>query len=166
MALHVVFMGVSGTGKSAVGRPVSDRLGLDFAEGDDFHPRANIEKMSSGTPLTDDDRWPWLRELADWTARRAAAGQGTGVTCSALRRAYRDVLREGAPDTVFVHLVGTAELITERMNAREHFMPSSLLESQFATLEDLDPDERGLVVDIDSPLDDLVADVVGRLREQ
>lgn len=163
MPLHVVFMGVSGTGKSAVGRPVSEALGLTFAEGDDFHPRANIDKMSSGVPLTDEDRWPWLRELADWTARHAAAGEGTGVACSALRRVYRDVLREGAPDTVFVHLAGTADVILERMGSREHFMPASLLDSQFATLEDLEPDEDGIVVDISRPLDDLVAELVDAL---
>ncbi|MCD6639331.1 MAG: gluconokinase [Nocardioides sp.] len=163
MPLHVVFMGVSGTGKSAVGRPVSEALGLTFAEGDDFHPRANIDKMSSGVPLTDEDRWPWLRELADWTARHAAAGKGTGVACSALRRVYRDVLREGDPDTVFVHLAGTADVILERMGSREHFMPASLLDSQFATLEDLEPDEDGIVVDISRPLDDLVAELVDAL---
>lgn len=166
MTLHVVFMGVSGTGKSAVGRPVSETLGLTFAEGDDFHPQANIDKMSSGTPLTDEDRWPWLRDLADWTRERAAADEGTGVACSALRRAYRDVLREGAPDTVFVHLAGTAEVITERMNARDHFMPASLLDSQFATLEDLEPDEDAIVVDISAPLDELIADVTQQLRER
>jgi len=142
---------------------VSDALGLVFAEGDEFHPQANIDKMSSGTPLTDEDRWPWLRELAAWTARHAAAGQGTGVSCSALRRAYRDVLREGSPDTVFVHLAGTADVITERVNAREHFMPASLLQSQFATLEDLAPDENGVTVDISAPLDDVIAEVLERL---
>lgn len=163
MPLHVVFMGVSGTGKSAVGRPVSEALGLTFAEGDDFHPQANIDKMAGGTPLTDEDRWPWLRSLADWTAERSAEREGTGIACSALRRVYRDVLREGAPDTVFVHLAGTAEVILDRMNSRDHFMPTSLLDSQFATLEDLEPDEDGIVVDIADPLDDIVADLVDRL---
>ena len=137
MALHLVFMGVSGTGKSAVAAPVAARLGCEFAEGDDFHPAANVEKMREGTPLTDEDRWPWLRSLADWTAARAARGTPTAVACSALRRAYRDVLREGAPDTVFVHLAGDRDLIREWMGRREHFMPLALLDSQLATLEPL-----------------------------
>ncbi len=164
MALHVVFMGVAGTGKSAVGAPVSEALGLTFAEGDDFHPEANIAKMSSGVPLTDDDRWPWLRSLADWTAERSARNEDTGVACSALRRVYRDILREGAPDTVFVHLKGSREILIKRMESREHFMPTSLLDSQFDTLEDLERDERGLVVDITDPIDVIVNDLVGLLR--
>jgi gluconokinase len=163
MTLHLVFMGVSGTGKSAIGRPVSERLGCEFAEGDDFHPQANIDKMAGGTPLTDDDRWPWLDRLAGWTRERAERGQNTGLACSALRRAYRDVLRRGAPDTVFVHLTGSRELILERMAGREHFMPASLLDSQLDTLEDLEPDERGLVVDIDQRLDPLVEGLVADL---
>lgn len=164
MTHHVVLMGVAGTGKSSVGVPVADRIGADFAEGDEFHPRANIEKMASGTPLTDEDRWPWLRSLADWTRERAEAGRPTVVTCSALRRVYRDVLREGAPDTFFVHLAGTRALILERMSGRDHFMPASLLDSQFATLEDLEDDENGMVVDIARPVDDIVADVLRRLE--
>lgn len=165
MSLHLVFMGVSGTGKSTIGVPVSAALGLTFGEGDDFHPEANVAKMSRGEPLTDEDRWPWLRSLADWTAQRAARGEGTGLACSALRRAYRDVLREGAPDTVFVHLKGSRETLVQRMGSRDHFMPTSLLESQFATLEELQPDELGVVVDITKPLDAIVADLVERFRE-
>ncbi|MCO5303250.1 MAG: gluconokinase [Phycicoccus sp.] len=159
----VVVMGVSSVGKTTVAKGLSALMGWEFAEGDAFHPQANIDKMSSGVPLTDEDRWPWLQSLAEWTAQRAAAGEGTGVACSALRRAYRDVLRKGATDTVFVHFAGTAEVIIERMKAREHFMPTSLLESQFATLEPLEPDEHGIVVDIAAPLDDIVADLVDRL---
>jgi carbohydrate kinase (thermoresistant glucokinase family) len=162
VALHLVFMGVSGTGKSAVGRPVAERLGLEFAEGDDFHPRANIDKMAGGTPLTDDDRWPWLEALRTWTAEHEAAGRATGITCSALRRTYRDVLRRGLPETVFVHLVGDKELILGRMRSRDHFMPPELLDSQLATLELLEPDEHGLVVDIGDPLEKVVADVTRR----
>ena len=164
MPLHLVFMGVSGTGKTAVGRPVSQRLGLEFLEGDELHPPSNIAKMSSGTPLTDEDRRPWLREIADWTRDRVAEGRDTGVTCSALRRAYRDVLREGAPDTTFVHLVGPAELILERMKSREHFMPPSMLDSQLDTLEPLEEDERFVTVDISAPVDELVEDLVTRFR--
>ena len=163
-AHHLVFMGVSGTGKSAVGRPVSEALGLTFAEGDDFHPPANIEKMSSGRPLTDEDRWPWLHVLAEWTRVRAARGEGTGLACSALRRVYRDLLRDAAPETVFVHFKGSRETLLARMRSREHFMPSDLLDSQLSTLEDLGPDERGIVVDIDDPIDQIVDAVVSRVR--
>lgn len=160
--MHVVFMGVSGTGKSTVGHPVARRLGWEWGEGDDFHPPENIAKMSSGIPLVDEDRWPWLRALADWTRGHAAAGRSTGLACSALRRAYRDVLREGAPDTVFVHLVGDAQVIADRMAARQHFMPPALLDSQFATLEQLEPDEDGVEVDIRRPLDEIVEELVSR----
>ena len=166
MALHLVFMGVSGTGKSAVGRPVAERLGLEWTEGDDVHPPANIEKMRGGTPLTDEDRWPWLEALHDWTAEHDAAGRSTGLACSALRTAYRDVLRRDLPDTVFVHLVGDKELILGRMRSRDHFMPPALLESQLATLELLEPHEPGLVVDIGDPLDVIVENVVRRFADR
>jgi carbohydrate kinase (thermoresistant glucokinase family) len=166
MALHLVFMGVSGTGKSAVGKPVAERLGLEFAEGDDFHPQANIDKMRGGTPLTDVDRWPWLEALAEWTRAHDRAGRATGLTCSALRRPYRDVLRQDVPDTVFVHLVGEREVILERMRLRDHFMPPELLDSQLATLELLEPEEHGLVVDIGDPLEVIVADVARRFADR
>lgn len=162
--VHVVFMGVSGTGKSAIGTPVATALNCELAEGDEFHPQANIDKMSAGTPLTDEDRWPWLRALADWTRDRAAAGRSTAISCSALRRAYRDVLREGAPDTFFVHLHGDRDLIVARMAGREHFMPVSLLDSQLDTLEPLEPDEHGMVVDIADPIPEIVTAVVTRLK--
>ncbi|PVG81822.1 gluconate kinase [Nocardioides gansuensis] len=159
-------MGVSGTGKSAVGRPVAERLGYDFAEGDDFHPEANVRKMRAGVPLTDEDRWPWLRSLAEWTRERAGQGRSTVLTCSALKRAYRDVLREAAPDTVFVHLVGDKEVLARRMAEREHFMPRSLLDSQFETLEPLGPDEEGVEVDSSRPLDEVVGELVARFPRQ
>ena len=162
--MHLVFMGVSGTGKSAVAQPVADALRCEFAEGDDFHPQANLAKMRSGTPLTDEDRLPWLRALAVWTRERAEQDRATAITCSALRRGYRDVLREGAPDTCFVHLSGSRELILARMSGRQHFMSATLLDSQLETLEPLQSDERGLVVDIDAALDDLVEGLVERLR--
>ncbi len=152
--LHLVLMGVSGCGKSTVARALRDRLGWELAEGDDHHPRANVEKMAAGRPLVDEDRWPWLRILADWTAERDDRGESTILTCSALRRTYRDVLREGGEGTYFVHLHGDKGLLLDRMESREgHFMPPTLLESQLETLERLEDDERGIVVDIANPTD-------------
>jgi len=145
--VHVVVMGVAGSGKSTVAAVLRDEYGMELAEGDDFHPPANIAKMAGGEPLTDDDRWPWLEALADWTAGRRAAGRSTVVTCSALKRAYRDVLRGPDPDTFFLHLRGDEELLRQRIESREHFMPASLLRSQFEALEDLQADERGVAVD-------------------
>ncbi|MGH3385815.1 MAG: gluconokinase [Nocardioidaceae bacterium] len=161
---HIVVMGVSGSGKSVVGVPLAERLGYELAEGDDFHPAANIAKMSDGVPLTDEDRWPWLRALADWTRERGATGRSTVLTCSALRRRYRDVLRAGAADTVFVHLAGDKALLLQRMQHRDHFFPPTLLDSQLETLEAIADDENGVVVDIAAPVDEIVADLVHRLR--
>lgn len=164
--LHVVVMGVSGTGKSTVAQGIASELGLVLAEGDDFHPAANVALMSAGIPLTDDDRAPWLQSLAEWTAQRDAEGVSTAVTCSALRRPYRDVLRSALPGspTYFVHLVGDPDLIRDRMSSREHFMPASLLSSQLATLEPLEPDEDGVVVDIEQSIRRVVAEAVSWLR--
>ncbi|MBS2936612.1 gluconokinase [Nocardioides sp. J2M5] len=156
-------MGVSGSGKSTVARAVEELLGWDFAEGDDFHPPANVAKMADGTPLTDADRWEWLESLADWTAERDARGEPTIITCSALRVAYRDVLRRGGENTFFVHCTGDKHLVLQRMNAREHFMPPSLLESQLDTLEPLRPDEAGMDVDPALPVDRIAALVLARL---
>ncbi|MEU3946919.1 gluconokinase [Streptomyces sp. NPDC029526] len=143
----VVVMGVSGTGKTTVGTLLADRLGVPYAEADDFHPQANIEKMSAGTPLTDDDRWPWLDAIGDWA--RGRAGRGGVVSCSALKRAYRDRLREAAPGLVFLHLTGDRALVADRLAQRKgHFMPTGLLDSQFATLQPLEPDEAGIAVDV------------------
>ncbi|UFN46392.1 gluconokinase [Nocardioides okcheonensis] len=160
---HLVFMGVSGSGKSTVARAVQERLGWDFAEGDDFHPPANVAKMAAGTPLTDVDRWGWLESLADWTAERDARDEPTIITCSALRVAYRDVLRRGGDGTFFVHCTGDKHLVLQRMNARDHFMPPSLLESQLDTLEPLRADEHGMDVDPALPVDRLAAMVLARL---
>jgi gluconokinase len=143
----VVVMGVAGTGKTTVGPLLAARLGVPYAEGDDFHPQANIDKMSAGTPLTDEDRLPWLDAIGDWAQRRA--GLGGVVSCSALKRSYRDRLRAAAPGIVFVHLSGDRALIEERMSRRTgHFMPTTLLDSQFATLQPLQEDEPGVVVDV------------------
>ncbi len=143
-------MGVSSSGKSTVGRQLADRLGVPFAEADDFHPAENVAKMSRGEPLTDTDRWPWLRTLAGWIHRHQDGG-GV-VTCSALKRAYRDLLREDNPATWFLHLDGSEALITERSRRRgQHFMAPSMVRSQFADLEPLGPDEPGLVVSVEEP---------------
>ena len=161
--LHLVFMGVSGSGKSTVAEAVRDRLGWELAEGDDFHPPANVAKMRDGIPLTDADRWGWLESLAGWTAERDARGEPTIIACSALRRAYRDVLRRGGEGTFFIHCTGDKHMILERMGAREHFMPPSLLESQLDTLEPLQADEQGMDVDVGLPVDRIAALVLARL---
>jgi gluconokinase len=162
---HVVVMGVAGSGKSEIAQALAGELGLVLTEGDDHHPRANIEKMSAGTPLDDDDRAPWLEALARWTREQHDAGHDTVLTCSALRRRYRDVLRGAVEEpTFFLHLHGSAAVLAERMSARDHFMPASLLDSQFATLEQLEPDEDGEVVDVDRPLDEVVKEALGIVR--
>jgi gluconokinase len=153
----IVVMGVSGSGKTSVGEGLAAQLGMPLLEGDQFHPSANIEKMSSGTPLTDDDRWPWLDAIA--VAMRDAH-DGVIVTCSSLRRVYRDRLREHAGRPVlFVFLDGAKETIAARLADRKgHFMPPSLLQSQFATLEPPSADEPGIVrVSIDPPVDAVIA---------
>jgi len=143
----VVVMGVAGTGKTTIGPLLADRLGVPYAEGDDFHPPANISKMSAGTPLEDADRWPWLDAIGDWAHGRS--GLGGVVSCSALKRSYRDRLRASAPGVVFVHLAGDRALVEDRMTHRQgHFMPTALLDSQFATLQPLGADEAGVVVDV------------------
>ncbi len=150
-----VVMGVAGCGKSTVGATVADRIGATYLDGDDLHPPSNIAKMSAGTPLTDNDRAPWLDKVG--AALRVSKGV-TLIGCSALKRAYRDRIRAAADAPVaFLHLAGSRDVIADRMTEREgHFMPLSLLDSQFAALEPLQPDEIGIVVAIDRPLDALV----------
>jgi gluconokinase len=157
-ARQVVVMGVTATGKSEVGTRLAARLDMAYIEGDEFHPEANIAKMSAGEPLTDDDRRPWLETLAGMLADNREAGVATVLGCSALRRSYRDILRGSMPsDAVgFVHLTASFDVLRERMEQREHFMPASLLQSQFDTLEPLDDDERGVLLDVDAPLEDVV----------
>ncbi|MFI6822652.1 gluconokinase [Micromonospora sp. NPDC050187] len=155
---HVVVMGVSGAGKTTVARGIAARAGFAFAEADDFHLPSNVAQMRAGVPLDDAARLPWLRDLAGWMADRAAAGVSTVLACSALRRSYRDVLRQGPPNVEFVHLDGSAEVIRERMSRRAgHFMPTSLLESQLATLERHHPDESVLVLDVSLTPHELVS---------
>ncbi|MEU5779106.1 gluconokinase [Streptomyces venezuelae] len=163
----VVVMGVAGTGKTTIGPLLADRLGVPYAEGDDFHPPENIQKMSSGTPLTDDDRWPWLDAIGFWAHGRA--GLGGVVSSSALKRSYRDRLRAAAPDVdslVFVHLTGDRALIEDRMSHRQgHFMPTALLDSQFATLEPLGADEVGVGVDVAGSPEEIADRAVVALRD-
>ncbi|WP_136660738.1 gluconokinase [Nitratireductor sp. XY-223] len=159
--LYVV-MGVAGCGKSSVGAAVARKFGATYLDGDDFHPPRNIDKMSRGEALTDDDRWPWLKIVA----REMAARPGKVFAgCSALRRIYRDTIAEVAGEPVtFVFLDGTRDLIAERMNAREgHFMPLSLLDSQFAALEKPEPDERAIVVDISKDQAQVVEDICAQI---
>ncbi|HQZ00114.1 MAG TPA: gluconokinase [Propionicimonas sp.] len=162
---HLVIMGVAGCGKSSVARALHEQLGWTVAEGDEFHPASNIAKMSSGTPLNDDDRWPWLDSIAAWTASQDSSGTSTIVTCSALRRSYRDRLRSAPGRTVFLHLVGSTELLAERLAGRtDHFMPASLLPSQLATLEPLESDEVGVALDIDRPVEEIAQSAIGQLK--
>jgi len=149
-------MGVSGNGKTTVGSWLAHDLDRVFLEGDAYHPQANIDKMSKGHALNDDDRRPWLKSLADEIRRLEDRGEESIVACSALRRQYRDWLREGHEDLFFLHLEGSYDTILERMRRREHFMPPSLLTSQFDTLEPLEDDEHGVVVSIEAPPDQVV----------
>lgn len=157
-------MGVAGCGKSTVARSLSERFNLPFAEADDFHTPANRRKMESGRPLDDADRGPWLDALAGWLARRCPACEPSVMTCSALRRRYRDRLRLGTPGTYFLHLRGGYAEFARRMASREHFMPPDLLGSQFAALEELEPDETGLTVDASRPVAEIVHHVARHLR--
>lgn len=147
-------MGVSGSGKSTVGAALARRLRVPFVDADTLHPAANIATMAAGEPLDDDDRHPWLERVGDWLATHR---DGAVVSCSALKRAYRDQLRTHCPEVEFVHLAGSAEVIADRLAARtDHFMPAALLRSQLDTLEPLGPDEAGLTVDIGPDVDAIV----------
>ncbi|MEV7775480.1 gluconokinase [Kitasatospora sp. NPDC086791] len=163
--LTVVVMGVSGVGKTTLARLLADRLDLPFAEADDFHPAANIAKMSAGVPLDDEDRAPWLRAIGVWLAERTEDGTGGVVTCSALKHRYRDTLRAACPGAFFLHLSGGHELVEDRLSHRSgHFMPSSLLGSQYAALEPLEADERGAVLDVGPSPEELVEMAAALLR--
>jgi len=160
-------MGPSGAGKSVVGAALAERLaerfpGVDFIDSDELHPAANVEKMRAGIPLGDADRWPWLALVGE--ALAAPDGAGRVIACSALRRSYRDAIRAGCPDAVFVELVVPADELGDRVGARPgHFMPASLLASQLGALEPLHDDERGIRVENTGPLDEVVARVIAAL---
>jgi gluconokinase len=163
-AEHLVVMGVAGSGKTTVAGRLAARLDLVLAEADEFHPAANIAKMSAGTPLTDADRAPWLAAIRDWLSSEADAGHAAVVTCSALKRTYRDVLRSAHGTVRFVHLDGSAELLAGRIGERSgHFMPPTLLPSQLADLEPLADDEDGVVVDATATPDEIVETVLAWL---
>ena len=158
VSMVIVVMGVSGSGKSTIGSGIAAKLGWPFRDGDDFHPAANRAKMSQGIPLTDEDRWPWLDAIAQFARETASRGENAVVACSALKDAYRSRLQKGCPKLRFVYLHGSQELLEERMKARKgHFMPASLMASQFATLEPLQPDERGVTIDVAEDVDRIVA---------
>lgn len=161
---QIIVMGVSGCGKSTIGALIAGALGVPFVDGDALHPQSNIEKMAGGTPLNDDDRWPWLAAVGSTLADAGREGAGMVIACSALRRAYRDAILKNAPGARFVHLSGSREVLESRLEGRSgHFMPPSLLDSQFATLEPLADDEPGIVVDIDQPVPAIVSEAVGAI---
>jgi gluconokinase len=154
MVSPIVVMGVSGSGKSTVGAALAQRLRVPFGDADDFHPAANVAKMTAGEPLDDDDRYPWLEAIGEWLAARPTGGV---MSCSALRRKYRDQLRGHCANVEFLHLAGSPEVIGRRQASRPgHFMPAALLASQFDTLEPLEPDERGTTVDVDQDIDSVI----------
>ena len=167
MSHPLVVMGVSGSGKSTVGAALAQRLRVPFADADDFHPPANIAKMAAGHALDDHDRHPWLEAVGAWLADHPDGGV---MSCSALKRKYRDQLRHHAHDVEFLLLEGSREVIAKRQASRPgHFMPASLLSSQFATLEPLEPDEHGVVIDVDQSVDAIVqgyVDIMSREREE
>ena len=161
----IVVIGGSGSGKTTVATQAAERLGWKYSEGDAFHPPANVEKMRAGHSLDDEDRWPWLSDIAVWIGDREKLGEDVVLTCSALKRAYRDLLSDGHPSVVFCQLVVPAEVLEERMRERrDHYMPASLLRSQLETLQDLQPDERGFQVRVEGGEEKVLADVLRHLE--
>ena len=157
-------MGVSGSGKSTVGAALAQRLRVPFEDADDLHPSANIAKMSRGEALTDEDRFPWLALVGEWLAVHEDGGV---MGCSALKRRYRDQIRHHAPNVRFIYLEGSRDVIAARQAARPgHFMPASLLTSQFQTLEPLEPDEDGVVIEVDQSVDQIVQGYVDLMHRE
>jgi gluconokinase len=162
----LVVMGVSGSGKTTIASALAQHLGWPFKDGDELHPAANIAKMRAGHALDDHDRWPWLARIADWIDARRAAGSCGVITCSALKRSYREFLTKGRPAVRFVYLRGDASLIATRLAVRSgHFMPGGLLASQFAALQEPGPDEHAIRVEIDQPVSEIVAAIVVALGQ-
>jgi gluconokinase len=165
--ITVVVMGVSGSGKTTVAQCMDDVLGWPFAEGDDFHPPAIVEKMSAGSPLTDEDRAPWLEAVARWIGEQEAAGRSAIVTCSALKRAYREVLCRDNPSVWFVQVSSSRDMVQHRLETRSgHYMPASLLASQLETLEPLEADEPGLIISGEGSPDDVAARALDALSHE
>jgi len=161
----LIVMGVSGSGKSTIADSLAERLGWRCEDGDKFHPPGNVAKMSAGHPLTDEDRWPWLRAIADEIDRACRAGQRAVIACSALKRVYRDILVHGRDDVRIVFLEGTQDLIARRLAARKgHFMPPGLLTSQFRTLEPPGANEHPVTVSIDATVETIVDDIIRQLK--
>ena len=160
----IVVMGVAGSGKTTIGEKLAEQLGWAYEDGDRFHPKANVEKMSAGHPLTDEDRWPWLQAIADEIDQVCRRGGNVVISCSALKRAYRDVLVHGRDDVRIVYLDGSHDLIASRLAVRKgHFMPPTLLQSQFRTLQPPGPDENPVTVSIDAPVEEIVDDIMRKL---
>lgn len=163
--LVLVVMGVSGCGKSTVAALLAGRLHWEFEEGDSLHPPANVEKMAAGHPLTDADRMPWLEKVADWIDERHTADENGVITCSALKRSYRELLGRHHAGVIFVYLKGSQELIASRMAARQgHFMPTALLDSQFAALEEPGPDEPAVSIEIGRKPKAIAKAIIAELR--
>jgi carbohydrate kinase (thermoresistant glucokinase family) len=163
----LIVMGVSGCGKTTIAELLSRELGWEYRDGDEFHPKSNVEKMHSGTPLTDDDRWPWLKAIAAWIDNKRQAGEHTIVTCSALKKSYRDILIGPRKDVGLIYLKGTEDLIAERLSKRHgHFMPKALLRSQFQTLQEPGPDEHPVTVSIAPAPEEIAATILRELRSR
>jgi gluconokinase len=161
----IILIGVSASGKSTVAEALAKRIGFAEEDGDDYHPPANITKMHAGIPLTDDDRWPWLYSIADAIDHHADEGKPVVFACSALKRAYRDILVHGRRDVRLVYLKGSRDLIAARFSKRHgHFMSAELIKSQFDTLEEPQPDENVVTVDIKDTVDEIVNEIVEKLN--
>ena len=162
----LVVMGVSGVGKTTIAKALDERLHWPFQEGDELHSKANVDKMASGRALTDEDRAPWLRAVAAWIEARQEAGEPGVITCSALRRSYRDAVTGGRPGVRVVYLRADRAVIAERLSKRQHhYMPADLLQSQLATLEEPTPDEHVLTVQVHGSVEDTAAEIVAKLRD-
>jgi gluconokinase len=162
----LILMGVSGSGKTTIGERLAARMSWRYEDADTFHPASNVAKMSAGQPLTDEDRWPWLKAIAAEIDRACTAGERLVIGCSALRRVYRDVLVHGRDDVRFVYLEGTQALIADRLGQRKgHFMPPGLLASQFQTLEPPTADERAMTVSIDAQAEVIVDRIISQLSQ-